>query len=159
MEVWCLEAPDESEDTSRPASIFAPVVAHDLGDLEGGSCWLFYDPHAVGTYKLIARVETRDVVGLAAQMHDNCAILRGVSGATLYLSTDLLVVVYLSADFDRRADDARLAFDSVYLLDWRPYHAVAGEGLAPLWVGLSQLSNSPAIPFELWAAGGEDGLL
>ena len=160
IEVWDVEVSDAPEqDASLLASFFAPVVAHDLGDLEGGSCWLFNDPREAGTYKVIARVEPRDVVLVAAQIHDNCANMRAVSGAKLYLSTDLLVVVYLSAEFVRRADDVRLAFDSVCPLVWRPYDAVAGEGLAPLWVGLSHLSNSPAIPFEMWTAAGEDELM
>ena len=145
------------EETPELARFFAPVVDRGLGAGEGSSCWLFNDPESAGAYKLVACVQPRDVDLLAAQVHDNCAELRAVSGAKLYLglATDLLVIVYLSNHFDRGADDVRVAFDSLILIDFRPCNAVAEGGVAPLWVGLSHLSNSPAVPFDAWIANND----
>ena len=150
------------EEAPELARFFAPAVDRGLGDVEGSSCWLFNDPESAGTYKLVACVRPRFVDLLAAQVHDNCAELRAVSGAKLYLglATDLLVIVYLSNHFDRGrsagvGDDVRLAFDSLILIDFRPCNAVAEGGVAPLWVGLSHLSNSPAVPFDAWIANND----
>ena len=81
-----------------------------------------------------------------------------ICGAKLCLSDALLLVVYLSAFVDKEADDLRLVFDGIYLLDFTPYGALTGA-VAPLWVGLCNMADSPAVPFETWAAGSEGNLL
>ena len=157
MELWEGEVSDASDEDASVRSVFSPVVAHDLGDIEGASCWLFNDPHSAGAYKLVACVEQRDVLLLAAQIHENCAHLQAVCGAKLYFSDELLLVVYLSAYADK-ADDLLLAFDGIYLLDFTPYGALTGV-VSPLWVALSNVADSPAVPFDAWTAAGEGDLL
>ena len=77
-----------------PAPVFfRSIVEHDLGEVHGDSCWLFADGQ-LGKHKLVTKVAPHDILLLAAELHETYRSL-GVAAAKLYMSDDLLLVLYV----------------------------------------------------------------
>ena len=98
----------------------------DLGDVVGNSCWAFYHDEA-GAYKAAARVETSDVHLTAAKFHDTCYDMELVVLSKLYMSDELLVVIYFSDEVEHYTELVRVArrvLRTLHLLPFTPYDAV-----------------------------------
>ena len=80
---------------------FQGVMDNELGVVSDNSCWMWSDRSA-GPYKLVMCIDSlmsspTDVVLLADQVYSNCLEL-GFIQAKLYLSDDLLLVLYLQRE-------------------------------------------------------------
>ena len=116
--------------------------------MEGDSSWLF-SPQTVSAHTVIAKVEPRDIVLLAGQLHVNCCGL-DIAAAKLYLSDELLLILYFieAADCSHVAE----AVCDLELLLFRPYEFVCAD-TALMWLAWSSIANCLAIPFKSWASG------
>ena len=133
-----------------PGRMRLPICCGDVWNVIGDSCWLFSKEEPHGLYKCTSQLCMQDVELLAALVHENCAYNTSVVAAKLYLSDNILLVVYLAPIVSR--DELFVACEEVGLQDFKPHNALL-DRLDSLWIGWSHTENSAALPFQVWFRG------
>ena len=89
----------------------------------------------------------------AAMVHDSCSFTEAIAQAKLYLSDELLLVLYFDdyVESDTDLEEVWEVLRDLPILPFRPHNAIENKDEkmgceAYAWLGLSRVADSPAVP-------------